>query len=285
MSTELKIFNFENNPIRIVDKDENVWYILSDVCKILELSNPSEVKKRLKEDGLSSIEVIDSIGRKHNAIIINQRNLDKCVLQSRKERAIQFQDWILDDVLPSIRKTGSYSVAQSTLPQINSDFLKQIADRMAEQEKQLQRKDHKIEQQNEVIKLQSQTVQLYNQIANADGLLLLQDAGKALHLHPNKFIAKLEELGYFKVRQSKQKPLLAKQSYIDAGYFEIKTYTITFGYETKQRQQTYVTGKGLEYFRKKIYTDFADIMNEIDKARYAQSVASYQSQTNNLASV
>lgn len=73
--TNLKLFNFENQSIRIIDKNDNLWFVLADVCRILDLTNPSMVKTRLKEDGLSLIEAIDSIGRLQRVTIINHRNI------------------------------------------------------------------------------------------------------------------------------------------------------------------------------------------------------------------
>lgn len=71
----------------------------------------TETKKRLKEDGLSQIEVIDSIGRKQHVIFINEQNLYKVIMRSDKPQAEPFQDWVCGEVLPSIRKTGSYSIS------------------------------------------------------------------------------------------------------------------------------------------------------------------------------
>lgn len=107
---EIQIFNSPQfGEIRVtVGVDNEPLFCLADVCKALELSNPTMVKARLKEDGLSTAEVIDSIGRRQSATFINESNLYKCIFQSRTERAEQFQDWVFEEVLPSIRKTGQY---------------------------------------------------------------------------------------------------------------------------------------------------------------------------------
>nr|DAL51793.1 MAG TPA_asm: repressor domain protein [Caudoviricetes sp.] len=81
---------------------------MTDICKTLEISNTSQAKTRLNADGVITNEVIDSIGRKQNANFVNEPNMYKLIFQSRKESAERFTDWVTSEVLPSIRKTGSY---------------------------------------------------------------------------------------------------------------------------------------------------------------------------------
>ena len=104
---ELEIFkNEEFGEIRTVIKDGEPMFCLADVCNALEINNVSQLKTRLKEDGVITNEVIDKLGRKQNATFINEANLYKTIFQSRKESAERFTDWVTTEVLPSIRKTG-----------------------------------------------------------------------------------------------------------------------------------------------------------------------------------
>ena len=84
------------------------YFCLPDVCRALEIKNISQLKTRLNKDGVIISEVIDSVGRKQNANFVNELNLYKVIFQSRKESAERFTDWVAGEVLPSIRKTGSY---------------------------------------------------------------------------------------------------------------------------------------------------------------------------------
>ena len=116
---ELEIFkNEEFGEIRTVMKDGEPMFCLADVCKALEINNVSQLKTRLKEDGVITNEVIDNLGRKQNATFINEANLYKTIFQSRKESAERFTDWVTTEVLPSIRKTGSYQVPQTPEEQL-----------------------------------------------------------------------------------------------------------------------------------------------------------------------
>lgn len=105
---QLQVFNFNSNEVRTVQKDGQPWFVLSDVCKVLEIGNPSDVKARL-EDGVVSTEgILDALGRTQQATIINEDGLYDVILESRKSEAKAFRKWITGEVLPTIRKTGGY---------------------------------------------------------------------------------------------------------------------------------------------------------------------------------
>ena len=116
---ELQIFNNEEfGSVRTITKDNEPMFCLADVCKALDITHVTDVKNRLKQDGVGTNEVIDSLGRKQNATFINESNLYKVIFQSRKPSAEKFTDWVTDEVIPSIRKTGSYAVPMTTGEQI-----------------------------------------------------------------------------------------------------------------------------------------------------------------------
>ena len=116
---DLQIFsNSEFGEIRTVTKDNEPMFCLADVCKALELEQVSRVKARLKADGVTTSKVIDRLGREQEATFINESNLYKTIFQSRKDSAERFTEWVTSEVLPSIRKTGSYSKPLTTSEQI-----------------------------------------------------------------------------------------------------------------------------------------------------------------------
>ena len=112
---ELKVFNFQDNEVRTVHRNSEAWFNLNDVCRILDIKNPRDTKSRLKHDGVVSTDVIDNLGRVQSATFINEPNLYKVIFQSRKAEAEQFQDWVYEEVLPQIRKTGKYEVTKDPL--------------------------------------------------------------------------------------------------------------------------------------------------------------------------
>lgn len=119
---EFQVFDFNNNEVRTLKDKEEVWFSLSDVCKILDIKNPSDAKSRLKKDGVATTEVIDRLGRTQNSTFINEPNLYKVIFQSRKEEAEKFQDWVYEDVLPQIRKTGKYEEPKSPMEIMRLQF-------------------------------------------------------------------------------------------------------------------------------------------------------------------
>lgn len=104
------IKKFDNIDVRIKDMNGNPWFVVLDVCKILGMSNPTESIRNIDKDNLSSTEVIDSMGRKKQVNIVNEYGLYDLIFKSRKPDAKKFQKWVTHEVLPRIRKTGSYSI-------------------------------------------------------------------------------------------------------------------------------------------------------------------------------
>lgn len=92
-----------------VQSNENgeALFCLSDVCAILSLSHVTNLRKRLKEKGCTTITVLTN-GGSQNMYFIDEPNLYRCIFQSRKKEAEAFQDWVVEEVLPTIRKTGGY---------------------------------------------------------------------------------------------------------------------------------------------------------------------------------
>lgn len=115
---ELQIFsNSEFGEVRTATINDEPWFCLADVCKALELTQPSKVKERLNSKGVNIIPTLTK-GGEQKLLYINESNLYKAIFQSRKESAERFTEWVTSEVLPSIRKTGSYSMPKTTGGQI-----------------------------------------------------------------------------------------------------------------------------------------------------------------------
>jgi prophage antirepressor-like protein len=106
-----KIYN--NEKVRLFLIDNQIYFSLTDICVVLELSNPSVVAKGVKKDYISLAYVIDKLNRKQEIIIINESGLYSLIIRSRKKEAESFKDWLFEEVLPSIRKTGKYSIPEN----------------------------------------------------------------------------------------------------------------------------------------------------------------------------
>ena len=112
---------FENpafGQVRTVLVNNEPYFCMADICKALKISNISQARTRLKEDGVILNEATDSLGRTQEANFVNESNMYKLIFQSRKREAESFTDWVTSEVLPSIRKTGTYQKPMSALDQI-----------------------------------------------------------------------------------------------------------------------------------------------------------------------
>ena len=113
---DLQVFkNEEFGEIRTATINDEPWFCLKDICKALDILQPSKVKERLNVDGVNTIPIIDSLGRTQKALFINESNLYKVIFQSRKESAEHFIDWITPEVIPSIRKNNGYTMNQENM--------------------------------------------------------------------------------------------------------------------------------------------------------------------------
>jgi anti-repressor protein len=95
----------------IVDENGNPWWIAKEACDILGLGNVARAVKSLDSDEKNTISLTDTIQKgSPKRTIINEPGLYNLIHKSTKPKAKAFSRWIRHDVLPSIRKTGSYSV-------------------------------------------------------------------------------------------------------------------------------------------------------------------------------
>ena len=109
---DIQVFDFEDNAVRVIEKDGEPWFFAADVCRILDLKNPSKTCADLDEDetGLTTsyIRSANGIEQKREMLIINESGLYNLIFRSRKPEAKKFRKWVTAEVLPSIRKTGMY---------------------------------------------------------------------------------------------------------------------------------------------------------------------------------
>ena len=138
---ELTVFqNPEFGELRTVERNGETWFCLADICRPLGLMT-KDVRERLKEDRVVTIPHTDRMGRPKNMVFVNEGNLYRAIFQSRKPEAERFTDWVTEEVLPSIRKTGGYTAKPMTLTE-NVAAQAQI---LLEQEQRLTRIEQRVE--------------------------------------------------------------------------------------------------------------------------------------------
>ena len=111
----VQVLNFQQNSVRTVaDNKGELWFLANDVCEILGYSNPRQaVQKNCKEKGVSNRYTLTR-GGEQSMTYINEPNLYRLIIKSRKPAAEAFEEWVMETVLPTIRKTGGYQVGQKT---------------------------------------------------------------------------------------------------------------------------------------------------------------------------
>lgn len=138
---DLTVFqNPEFGELRTAEHNGETWFCLADICKPLGI-RAKDCKLRLKKDGVDTIDLTDAMGRMQGTLFVNEGNLYRAIFQSRKPEAERFTDWVTEEVLPSIRKTGRYENRPMTV----AENLAAQAQLLVEQEKRIARIEQRVE--------------------------------------------------------------------------------------------------------------------------------------------
>jgi len=179
-------FNFPETgqPVRTVSIDGEPWFVATDICGVLEISNSRMAVSRLDSDGVSTADVIDSMGRSQRASIVSEPGLYELIFQSRKPEARSFRRWITQDVIPSIRRTGGYTIAPPTpaLPDLTTpQGVLALAQEFTRTAEQLVEADRKLKE------LEPKALAHDTLMAAQDGDLLVRQAAKAIGWQEKQF--------------------------------------------------------------------------------------------------
>ena len=137
---DLTVFqNPEFGELRTAEQYGEMWFCLADVCAPLGL-HAYHVRGRLKAEGIVNIDTPTNSGVQ-GMLYVNEGNLYRAIFQSRKPEADRFTDWVTEEVLPSIRKTGRYENKPMTV----AENLAAQAQLLVEQEKRIARIEQRVE--------------------------------------------------------------------------------------------------------------------------------------------
>ena len=236
---DIQIFQYQDQPVRTVQRDGEPWFVLKDVCAVLGLGTPARVAERLEEDEVSSTHLTDSLGRQQDMTIINESGLYNVILRSDKPEARPFRKWVTGEVLPSIRKTGGYISGQDSL---SPEEL--MAKALMVAQKTLAERDARIS----VLTVENQILQpkaeYFDQLVDRNLLTGFRETAKLLEVSPKRFVDFLLEKKYiYRDQRGKLMPYAEKNN----GLFELKE---RFNDKTQWTgTQTLITPKGRETFR------------------------------------
>lgn len=280
MKESIKIFeNAQFGQIRTsVTESGEPLFCLADVTKALELNGGARnVKSRLNPKGVVSINTPTN-GGIQQLNFITEPNLYKCIFQSRKKEAEQFQDWVCGEVLPSIRKSGGYMVAKvgETPEQIMARALMVAKDTIDRQQAALA----KVESKNHLLRCQNEALESMNEgqrkhirqlmpgatfaqaVRTSEHSILVGELARIIkqngvEIGQNRLFAWMREKGYLcKTGEAYNQPT---QKSLDMGLFEIKKTVIQKpSGDTLVSNTTKVTGKGQVYFVNKFLYEEAN---------------------------
>lgn len=241
---ELQIFNSEEfGEIRIVSINDEPWFVASDICKALDISNPSVAIARLDEDERSKF----NLGRQGEGNIVNEYGLYSLVLASRKPEAKKFKRWITHEVIPSIRKHGGYIAGQDAMTddQILAKALLVAQSKIAERDQIIAQKQDRIEQMRPKEVFADSVSASRQSILIGDLAKLICQNGHSIG--QKRMFQWMRDNGYLmKTGSSYNMPM---QRYVEQGLFEVKESTVNNpDGSVRLTRTTKVTGKGQIYF-------------------------------------
>lgn len=243
---KLQVFSYEGKAVRTLQKDGQPWWVLKDVCEVLEIGNSRDVTARLDEDekGVGSI---DTLGGRQNMTVISESGLYNVILLSRKPEAKQFKRWVTHEVLPQIRQHGAYLTTDKLEELMNDpDAWIQLLTTLK------QERQEKAQLQLQVVKDKPKVV-FADAVAVSDGTILIGELAKILKgngidIGQNRLFERLRQDGFLIKRQGTDYNAPTQRA-MELGLFRVKETAITHsdGHVTISKT-TKVTGRGQQYF-------------------------------------
>ena len=254
MENKIKIFeNEEFGKVRTVVKNGEPWWILKDICRVLEMkaNSAGEVAKRLDKDEYDSIGLTDSLGRKQKTYAVNESGLYSILVRSDKPKAKPFRKWITSEVIPTIRRTGGYVANEDMFIENYLPFLDEPYQNLFRLQMMA------IGKLNERIRHDEPLVEFANQVSNTDNLIDMNAMAK-LAVEENIPIGRNRLFRWLRENEILMSGNLPYQKYIDRGYFAVKESVFETPTMTKTYQQTFVTGKGQAYIIGRLKKEFGN---------------------------
>ena len=207
---ELQKFMYSDKEVRVVVKEGEPWFVTADVCKVLEVTNPTVALDRLDNDERAKF----NLGRQGETNIVNEPGLYSLILGSRKKEAKAFKRWITHDVIPAIRKFGGYLTPEAAEKALQDpDFIIRLATALKEE----RAKRMALEEEN----LHLRPKALYcDSVLDSEGLIATNIIAKDYGMSAKVFNQKLERLG---IQYRRGEMWALKAEYQDKGYAQSKT--------------------------------------------------------------
>lgn len=244
MKSELEIFKNEDfGEIRTLLINDKPYFCASDIAKVLGYSNTRDaISRHCKGVVKSDIPTNSGI---QTVSFIPEGDIYRLIVKSKLPSAERFETWVMDEVLPTIRKHGAYmtnDVIERTLT--DPDYLIQLATALKEERQARLIAEQKIEEQKPL-------VEFADKVSNSSNLIDMGKMAKFLK-DENINIGRNRLFEWLRKKDILMRNNIPYQRYIDGGYFQVKESTFETPYGTKTQQTTFVTGKGQIYITEKL---------------------------------
>jgi len=234
----LQTFTFAGTArVRTVLEEDGVKFVAADVCNALGITNNRDAVAALDDDE-KGVGIADTLGGKQTLVVINESGLYSLILRSRRPESKTFKKWVTAEVLPALRRTGTYSVPQVVpkfdLPQTFSEALRLLAD---------------THEQAEALKLtvaaQQPAVEFVDRYVHAAGLFGIRETAKLLGITQHEFTSLCQR---HRVLFREGGTLQPYAEHLKSGYFQVKAGESN----DHAYAQTRFTAKGVEWIRRKL---------------------------------
>lgn len=239
-------FTYEGSAVRTLSIGGEPWFVLADLCKVLDLHSPHKVAARLADD-MKGRTQIPTLGGAQHMTIVSEAGMYEVVIRSDKPEAASFRRWITTEVLPSIRKRGGYLTPEATEAALTDpDFIIRLATDL----KQERAKRAELEAQAEVDKPK---VIFADAVAASHTTILVGDLAKLLkqngvEIGAQRLFAHLRNDGFLINRKGADWNSPTQYA-MELGLFTVKETAITHSDgHVSISKTTKVTGKGQRYF-------------------------------------
>lgn len=186
--TQLTPFTYNDQPVRVVTIDAEPWFVLADLCRVLDLAKPSRVAMRIADD-MKGRTQMTTPGGDQEMTIVSEAGMYEVVIRSDKPEAAAFRRWITSEVLPSIRKHGGYLTPEKAEEIIsNPDVIIELAQAVKRE------KAARLAMESLVHELEPKA-DMYDRFLGADGTYSIGNVAKMVGLSQNKLFDRLRNSG------------------------------------------------------------------------------------------
>lgn len=251
MTTDIMPFDFHGQTVRtLTDSHGEPWFVAKDVCDILGITNSRDAMSPLDDDE-KGVANTDTPGGRQNVSIVSEPGLYVLIGKSRKPEAKAFRRWVNHEVLPSIRKTGSYMMTAMSVEERALSI-------MSELKAIVDRQKRTITCQHEAIEQMEPKAEAYDTFIDHTGLYKVGEAAKLLSnsgtpIGQKRLFDFMDSIGWIYRNHGKW---TAKQRQVDAGHLYMKDHvtngTDSNGNPFQYPPTVYVTRRGLNLLQRKL---------------------------------